>query len=69
MWTFGRGYVKMNTVPLTGRDAGRASVHIHLGPVEVVRVFAIVLLAGTLWRIVAGWLRETAIGQAMAFMY
>lgn len=44
-------------------------MHIHIGLVHLGLVFLGVVLIGTFWRLLAGLLSDTAVGQAMAFMY
>jgi hypothetical protein len=44
-------------------------MHIHLGLAAGLSTFAVVLFFGTLWRILAGKLKDSPFGQAMAFMY
>lgn len=44
-------------------------MHMHIGALTVITTFAAVLVAGTLWRIAAVWLKDSPIGKAMAFMY
>lgn len=44
-------------------------MHIHVGLLHLVIVFGGVLLIGTFWRLLAGLLADSAVGQAMAFMY
>lgn len=44
-------------------------MHIHLDAATGLAVFAYVLLFGTLFRLAAAKLKDTAFGQAMAFMY
>lgn len=44
-------------------------MHVHIGLQTALSVFAMVLLVGTLWRVAAMKLSNTAIGQAMALMY
>lgn len=43
--------------------------HIHIGLWQLVAGFIGVLLIGIPWRIVSLWLRDSRIGQAMAFAY
>lgn len=44
-------------------------MHIHLGIVEGLRVFAYVLVAGFFWRLISAHLSDTSTGQAMSFIY
>lgn len=44
-------------------------MHIHIGFMFALSAFLSVLLFGTLWRIAAMKLKDTALGQAMAVMY
>ena len=44
-------------------------MHIHIGVIEIIKAFFGVILVGTFWRIAAMHLKDTAFGQAMAFIY
>ena len=44
-------------------------MHIHSGVAHALNIFLLVLLVGTIWRLVAMKLSQTSVGQAMAFMY
>jgi hypothetical protein len=44
-------------------------MHIHIGLIQLVSTFACVIIVGFFWRVIAGWQHDTAIGQAMAFIY
>lgn len=41
--------------------------HIHIGLAEAVKVFLLWLCIAIPWKLVAIWLHDTRIGQAMAF--
>ena len=41
--------------------------HIHIGLAEAVKVFLLWLAIAIPWKLVAIWLHDTRIGQAMAF--
>lgn len=43
--------------------------HIHLGAIDVVKIFASVIVAGFFWRLISMYLKDRPIGQAMAFVY
>lgn len=43
--------------------------HIHLSIIDGIKIFAVVLIAGTFWRIAQIKLRGTPLGEAMAFAY
>lgn len=44
-------------------------MHVHLGLVFALTVFASVIIVGFFWRLVSMVYKETPIGQAMAFVY
>lgn len=44
-------------------------MHIHVGLVHGLTIFATVVIFGFLWRVTAGLLHDTSVGQAMAFIY
>ena len=44
-------------------------MHIHISAVGILTTFAGVLIAGTIWRLIASHLSNTQLGQAMSFMY
>jgi hypothetical protein len=44
-------------------------MHIHIGLAYAFTTFLVVIGMGTLWRLGALLLKDSAIGQAMAFMY
>jgi hypothetical protein len=44
-------------------------MHVHLGLLHALTVFAYVLIVGFFWRIGEMLLRDRPIGQAMAFIY
>lgn len=44
-------------------------MHVHLGALHALVVFANVVIVGFLWRVVAAHLSQYPIGQAMAFIY
>lgn len=44
-------------------------MHIHLGLVQALTIFASVAIVGFFWRILAGYWHDNALGQAMAFIY
>jgi len=44
-------------------------MHIHLGALHGLTIFASVLFFGFFWRILAGMNADNAVGQAMSFIY
>jgi hypothetical protein len=44
-------------------------MHIHIGALDMVKVFLYVVIVGFFWRVIAGKLSDNPIGQAMAFLY
>lgn len=44
-------------------------MHVHTSALQAVLIFAMVLLIGTVWRVVSAHKSESAVGKAMAFMY
>ena len=44
-------------------------MHVHIGLLHVLTVFASVIVVGFFWRLAASRYSDTAIGQAMAFVY
>jgi len=44
-------------------------MHIHVGALDMLKVFLYVVIVGFFWRIIAGHFSDTPIGQAMAFIY
>lgn len=44
-------------------------MHIHIGALDAIKVFLCVVIVGFFYRTIAGLLSDTAIGQAMAFVY
>jgi hypothetical protein len=44
-------------------------MHVHVSVADLLKVFAYVVIAGSFWRILAMRLKDTALGQAMAFIY
>lgn len=44
-------------------------MHVHIGAASAIASFLTVILVGTIWRIGALLLKNTAVGQTMAFMY
>jgi hypothetical protein len=44
-------------------------VHIHIGALDAVKAFLSVIIIGFFWRLIAGHLSDSPIGQAMAFVY
>lgn len=44
-------------------------MHIHLSALTVITVFASVIIAGFFWRMASMSLADSALGQAMAFLY
>lgn len=47
----------------------RSDTHIHVGLVQGLAVFGMVLLIGGIWRLVAMMNADNPFGQAMAFLY
>ena len=43
--------------------------HVHLGAMDAVKTFLMVIVVGTIWRLIAGYFHDTPIGQGMAYMY
>lgn len=44
-------------------------MHIHLGLLHAVGVFASVIVIGFFWRVVAAHNKDNSVGQAMSFIY
>lgn len=44
-------------------------MHIHLGVVHAVGIFASVIVVGFFWRLLAAHNADNALGQAMSFIY
>lgn len=44
-------------------------MHIHSGALHAATVFLSVIVIGFFWRLIAGHLSDTPVGQAMAFVY
>lgn len=44
-------------------------MHIHVGIVDAVKIFSVVVVLGFFWRVVASKNSDNALGQAMAFIY
>ncbi len=44
-------------------------LHLHVGVLHALSAFSAVIVIGFFWRVIAGHLHDTAIGQAMAFIY
>lgn len=44
-------------------------MHIHVGALDMVKVFLYVVIVGFFWRVIAGKMSDNPIGQAMAFLY
>jgi hypothetical protein len=44
-------------------------MHIHLGILLSITTFLHVIIIGFFWRVIAGHLADSTIGQAMAFVY
>lgn len=44
-------------------------MHVHLGILHALVIFASVVVVGFFWRLVASWNSQNAFGQAMAFIY
>jgi hypothetical protein len=44
-------------------------LHLHVGVLHALSIFASVVVVGFFWRVVAGHLHDSALGQAMAFIY
>lgn len=47
----------------------RPTVHVHISPVEFLTTAATLVVFGFLWRTLAARYSDTAVGQAMAFIY
>lgn len=44
-------------------------MHVHLGVLHYLSIFAAVVVVGFFWRIIAGLNKDNAVGQAMSFIY
>jgi hypothetical protein len=44
-------------------------MHVHLGVLHAVVVFAEVIIIGFFWRLAAMYFHDSKVGQAMAFVY
>ncbi|HET7641331.1 MAG TPA: hypothetical protein VFK47_21660 [Ktedonobacteraceae bacterium] len=44
-------------------------MHVHLNVIDAITTFLYVIIVGFFWRIVAAMNANTAIGQAMGFLY
>lgn len=44
-------------------------MHVHLGALDAIKVFLMVILVGFVWRVVAMCLSDTSLGRAMAVLY
>ena len=44
-------------------------MHIHLGLIHALGVFASVVVVGFFWRLIAAHNSDNAVGQAMSFIY
>lgn len=44
-------------------------MHLHMGVLHAVTVFASVIIVGFFWRVVAAYNANNSFGQAMAFLY
>jgi hypothetical protein len=44
-------------------------MHIHIGALDMLKVFLYVVIIGFFWRVVAGLMSDNPVGQAMAFLY
>jgi hypothetical protein len=44
-------------------------MHIHIGALDAVKVFLYVIIVGFFWRIIAGSLSDSPVGQAMSYLY
>ncbi len=44
-------------------------MHVHVSPVEFLKVAAFVVIFGFAWRTTAARLSDNAVGQAMAYIY
>lgn len=44
-------------------------MHLHIGALHALGIFASVIFVGFFWRLLAGANADNALGQAMAFIY
>lgn len=44
-------------------------MHIHLGVLHALGIFASVVVVGFFWRVIAGHNANNSLGQAMSFIY
>lgn len=44
-------------------------MHVHVSPVEFLKVASFVVIFGFLWRSLAARMSDNAVGQAMAYIY
>lgn len=44
-------------------------MHLHIGLLHAVGIFASVVVVGFFWRVIAGLNADNAVGQAMSFIY
>jgi hypothetical protein len=44
-------------------------MHIHIGALDAIKVFLYVIIVGFFWRIVAGMMSDSPVGQAMSYLY
>jgi len=44
-------------------------MHVHLGILNALTIFASVIIIGFFWRLVAGMNADNSVGQGMAFIY
>ena len=44
-------------------------MHLHVGVLEGIKVFAYVIFFGAIWRIIAGMNSTNAVGQGMSFIF
>lgn len=44
-------------------------MHIHIGALDAAKAFLGVIIIGFFWRLIAGHLSDSPVGQAMAFVY
>lgn len=44
-------------------------MHIHVSALDGIKIFMYVIVFGFFWRVIAGYLSDNSVGQAMSFLY
>lgn len=57
------------SIPRPARLFGGTNLHVHDSALQALIVFAMVIVIGTGYRILAARLHDSALGKAMAFTY